>query len=40
MLKQLENLLFKAAQVEEYMDELGFVIDQYGDNFTTSSLTA
>ena len=38
-LKQLENLLLKAAQGEEYKDELGFVIDQYGDDFTTSSLT-
>ena len=38
-LKQLENLLLKAAQGEEYKDELGFVIDQYVDNFTTSSLT-
>ena len=39
-LKQLENLLLKAAQGEEYKDELGFVIDRYGDDFTTSSLTA
>ena len=31
--------MLKAAQGEEYKDELGFVIDQYGDDFTTSSLT-
>lgn len=39
-LKQLENLLLKAARGEEYKDELAFVIDHYGDDFTPSSLTA
>ena len=40
ILKQLENLLLKAARGEEYKDELAFVIDHYGDDFTSSSLTA
>ena len=38
-LKQLENLLLKATRREEYKDELAFVIDHYGDDFTPSSLT-
>ena len=40
ILKQLENLLLKAARREEYKDELAFVIDHFGDDFTPSSLTA
>lgn len=39
-LKQLENLLLKAARGEEYKEELSFAIDHYGDDFTSSSLTA
>ena len=39
LLNNWENLLLKAAQGEEYKDELGFVIDQYGDNFTSSLTT-
>ena len=33
-------MLLKAARGEEYKDELAFVIDHYGDDFTSSSLTA
>ena len=33
-------MLLKAARGEEYKDELVFVIDHYGDDFTSSSLTA
>ena len=37
-LKQLENLLIKAARGEEYKDELESVVDHYGNDFTQSSL--
>ena len=39
-LQQLENLLIKAPKGEEYKDELAFVLDRYGDDFTPSDLTA
>ena len=37
-LKQLENLLLKAARGEEYKDELAFVSDHFADDFTLSTL--
>ena len=39
-LEQLENLLIKAAKGEEYKNELAFVLDRYGDDFTPSGHTA
>ena len=39
-LQQLENLLLKATGGEGHKDEVVFVIDCYGDDFTPSSLSA
>ena len=38
-LKQLENLLLKAARKEDYSEELKYVVDFYHDDFNESSLS-
>ena len=39
MLKNLEDLLLKAARNEEYSSELHFVLDFYKNDFVHSSFT-